>query len=227
MEKFSVHTGIGVPLRETAVDTDQILPAAYLKRITKTGYEDALFAVRRRDPEFVLNQEAYKHGSVLVAGRDFGTGSSREHAVWGLRDWGFKAVLAPRFGDIFRGNMGKQGLVAGVISDACAETLWQLLESQPGIEITVNLEEKTVTCGDFTDSFEIDDYTRWRLQEGLDDIALTLRDADLIREYEERRPSYKPRTLPQRHLPAAPVSSAREADMPSREGPLGAEVPLG
>ncbi|MDY5160005.1 3-isopropylmalate dehydratase small subunit [Actinotignum urinale] len=209
MEKFRKHTGIGVPFRESAVDTDQILPARYLKRITKSGYEDALFEERRRDPGFVLNQDPYKHGSILVAGRDFGTGSSREHAVWALRDYGFKAVLSPRFADIFQGNMGKQGLVAGVITDADAEQIWKILESEPGTQVTVDLENKLVTCAEFVCGFDIDDYTRWRLMEGLDDIALTLRDIDLIEEYEKNRPSFKPTSLPQRHLPNVPVRSAR------------------
>ncbi|MDY5129621.1 3-isopropylmalate dehydratase small subunit [Actinotignum urinale] len=209
MEKFRKYTGIGVPFRESAVDTDQILPARYLKRITKSGYEDALFEERRRDPGFVLNQDPYKHGSILVAGRDFGTGSSREHAVWALRDYGFKAVLSPRFADIFQGNMGKQGLVAGVITDADAEQIWKILESEPGTQVTVDLENKLVTCAEFVCGFDIDDYTRWRLMEGLDDIALTLRDIDLIEEYEKNRPSFKPTSLPQRHLPNVPVRSAR------------------
>lgn len=209
MEKFRKYTGIGVPFRESAVDTDQILPARYLKRITKSGYEDALFEGRRRDPGFVLNQDPYKHGSILVAGRDFGTGSSREHAVWALRDYGFKAVLSPRFADIFQGNMGKQGLVAGVITDADAEQIWKILESEPRTQVTVDLENKLVTCAEFVCGFDIDDYTRWRLMEGLDDIALTLRDIDLIEEYEKNRPSFKPTSLPQRHLPNVPVRSAR------------------
>lgn len=211
MDIFTQHTGIGVPLRETEVDTDQILPARYLKRITKSGYEDALFHERRKDPGFILNQVPYAAGSILVAGRDFGTGSSREHAVWALRDYGFRAVLSPRFGDIFRGNMGKQGLVAGKISDDAATRLWELLEEKPGRELTVDLEAGEVRCADATFPFEIDSYTRWRLMEGLDDIALTLRDISLIEEYEAHQPGFTPRTLPQRHLPEVPVRSARLA----------------
>lgn len=196
MEKFTTHTGIGVPLRRSAVDTDQIIPAVFLKRITRTGFEDALFSAWRRDPDFVLNDPAYAKGSVLVAGPDFGTGSSREHAVWALKDYGFKVVLSPKFADIFRGNAGKQGLVAGVMAQEDCETLWDILEDQPGTEITVSLGDKTVTAGGITLPFQIDDYTQWRLMEGLDDIGLTLREEDLIAQYEAERPSYKPRTLP-------------------------------
>ncbi|MCI6583610.1 MAG: 3-isopropylmalate dehydratase small subunit [Mobiluncus sp.] len=209
MEKFVTHTGVGVPLRVTNVDTDQIIPAVYLKRVTKTGFEDALFAAWRTDPSFVLNQDAYRSGIVLVAGKDFGTGSSREHAVWALRDYGFKVVLSPKFADIFRGNAGKQGLVAGVISQEDCDRLWEVLEGAPGTEVTVDLENRTATAGDFTCSFEIDDYTRWRLMEGLDDISLTLRDEDAIAAYEAKRPSFKPKTLPAKHLPDEPVVSAR------------------
>src|SRR5699024_3415706 len=160
MEKFTTHTGIAAPLKHSAVDTDQIIPAVYLKRVTKTGFEDALFASWRQDPDFVLNQDAYRNASVLVAGPDFGTGSSREHAVWALRDYGFRAVLSPRFADIFRGNSGKQGLVAGVITEDVLETLWEKIDENPGVEATVDLEARTVTLGDFTAAFEIDDYTR-------------------------------------------------------------------
>ncbi|GAB3122499.1 3-isopropylmalate dehydratase small subunit [Glaciibacter psychrotolerans] len=198
MEKFTTVTGVGVPLRRSNVDTDQIIPAVYLKRVTKTGFEDALFAGWRADPDFVLNQPAYQGARVLVAGADFGTGSSREHAVWALRDFGFDVVLSPRFGDIFRGNSGKQGLVAGQITEADAELLWSAIEASPGIEITVNLVEKTAHIGDLTVSFEIDDYTRWRLLEGLDDIGLTLRDEARIVEFESQRESWRPRTLPAR-----------------------------
>jgi 3-isopropylmalate dehydratase, small subunit len=196
MEKFSTHTGIGVPLRRSNVDTDQIIPAVFLKRITRSGFEDALFSAWRKDPSFVLNDPEYSAGSVLVAGPDFGTGSSREHAVWALKDYGFKVVLAPKFADIFRGNSGKQGLVTGVISPEDCESLWKILESEPGTELTVSLEDRTVTAGGATFPFEIDDYTRWRLMEGLDDISLTLRDEELIAEYESKRPSWKPKTLP-------------------------------
>ena len=196
MEKFTTHTGIAAPLRRSAVDTDQIIPAVYLKRVTKTGFEDALFASWRQDPEFVLNQPSYAGASVLVAGQDFGTGSSREHAVWALRDYGFKVVLSPRFADIFRGNAGKQGLVAGVISEADLEAVWAAIEAEPGIPMTVDLEARTATIGDLRVPFDIDDYTRWRLIEGLDDIGLTLRNEDRIADFEARREAWRPRTLP-------------------------------
>ncbi|PMB98894.1 3-isopropylmalate dehydratase small subunit [Brevibacterium luteolum] len=196
MEKFTTHTGTGVPLRRSNVDTDQIIPAVYLKRITRTGFDDALFARWRKDPDFVLNQEAYAGGSVLVAGPDFGTGSSREHAVWALKDYGFKAVLSSRFGDIFRGNAGKEGLVAAKLEQSDIELIWKILDNQPGTEITVDLESRTVTCDSLTVPFEIDDYTRWRILEGLDDISLTLGRADDIESYEASRPSFKPQTLP-------------------------------
>jgi 3-isopropylmalate/(R)-2-methylmalate dehydratase small subunit len=196
MEKISTLTGVAVPLKRGNVDTDQIIPAVYLKRVTKTGFEDALFAAWRNDPEFVLNQEPFTHGKVLIAGPDFGTGSSREHAVWALRDYGFTAVLSARFGDIFRGNSGKQGLLTGQVDEADIERLWAAIDAQPGIEATVDLVEKTATVGDLTVSFAIDDYTRWRLLEGLDDIGLTLRDEAAITEFESRRESWRPRTLP-------------------------------
>lgn len=199
MEKFTSVTGVGVPLRRSAVDTDQIIPAVYLKRVTKTGFDDALFANWRQDPDFILNQPAYQGAKVLVAGPDFGTGSSREHAVWALRDYGFDAVLAPKFADIFRGNSGKQGLLTGVISEADCEKLWATLEAQPGIEMTVDLVEKKATLGDLIVSFEVDDYIRWRLLEGLDDIALTLRNEQAINDFEARRESWRPKTLPARH----------------------------
>ena len=215
MDKFIRHTGIGAPLRRSAVDTDQIIPAVYLKRITRTGFDDALFASwRAGEPDFILNQEAYKRASVLVAGPDFGTGSSREHAVWALKDYGFKAVLAPRFADIFRGNAGKQGLVAGVVSQEDCEQLWMILETEPGTEVTVDLENRTVEAGSFRCMFSIDDYVRWILMEGLDDISLTLTQEDAIRAHEEARPAFKPRTLPAKHLPAQEVVPARAADMP-------------
>jgi 3-isopropylmalate/(R)-2-methylmalate dehydratase small subunit len=196
MEKFTVHRGVGVALKRSNVDTDQIIPAVYLKRITKTGYDDALFAAWRKDPEFVLNQEAFKNGTVLVAGPDFGTGSSREHAVWALRDYGFKVVLSPKFGDIFRGNSGKQGLVAGVISEADTESLWAAIEANPGVEVEVDLPAQTATIGDLKVPFEIDEYTKWRLLEGLDDIGLTLRDEQKITDFEATRESWRPKTLP-------------------------------
>jgi 3-isopropylmalate/(R)-2-methylmalate dehydratase small subunit len=196
MEKVSVITGVAVPLERSNIDTDQIIPAVFLKRVTKSGFEDALFYGWRQDPEFVLNQEPYKTGSVLVAGPDFGTGSSREHAVWALRDYGFKAVLSARFGDIFRGNSGKQGLLAAQLAEADIEKIWALIDAQPGLEVTVDLPAKTVTAGALTVPFEIDDYTRWRLLEGLDDIGLTLRDEARITEFEGRREGWRPKTLP-------------------------------
>jgi 3-isopropylmalate/(R)-2-methylmalate dehydratase small subunit len=199
MEKFEIFTGVGVPLRRSNVDTDQIIPAVYLKRITKTGFEDALFSAWRNDPEFVLNQEPYKAGQVLVAGPDFGTGSSREHAVWALRDYGFKAVFSSKFADIFRGNSGKQGLVAGEISEEDTEKLWAALDANPGTEITVNLIEQTATIGELSVHFDIDEYTKWRLLEGLDDIGLTLRDEQAITDFEAKRPAWMPKTLPAKH----------------------------
>lgn len=195
MEAFDTHTGIGVPLRRSNVDTDQIIPAVYLKRVTRTGFEDGLFAAWRNDPSFILNLEPFNRGSVLVAGPDFGTGSSREHAVWALMDYGFRVVLSSRFGDIFRGNSGKAGLVAGLVDQSNIELLWKLIEQNPGLELTVNLEDRTVTAGTVVVPFEIDDYTRWRLLEGLDDIGLTLRKVDEIAAFEASRPKFKPRTL--------------------------------
>src|ERR671917_1474941 len=205
MEKFTAHTGIGVPLRRSDVDTDQIIPAVYLKRVTRTGFEDGLFAAWRADPDFVLNAEPYRRGSVLVAGPDFGTGSSREHAVWALKDYGFRVVLAPRFADIFRGNSGKQGLVAGVVSQEDVELLWKILETKPGTEVTVDLESKTATADDVTVPFQIDDYTRWRLLEGLDDIGLTLQNEGDITAFEATREPWRPMTLPAKHLPSVRV----------------------
>ena len=196
MEKFTSHTGVGVPLNRSAVDTDQIIPAVYLKRVTKTGFDDALFARWRKDPEFVLNREPYTHGSVLVAGPDFGTGSSREHAVWALRDYGFKAVLSSRFADIFRGNAGKNGLVVAQLEQSDIDLLLKRIENQPGIEVTVNLETRTVHCDDLTLPFDIDDFTRYRLMEGLDDISLTLQHEGDIDTFEAQRPGFKPTTLP-------------------------------
>ncbi|MCG2622357.1 3-isopropylmalate dehydratase small subunit [Arthrobacter sp. I2-34] len=196
MEKFTTHTGIGVPLRQSNVDTDQIIPAVYLKRITRTGFEDALFAGWRKNEDFILNQEPFTRGSVLVAGPDFGTGSSREHAVWALKDYGFKAVLSARFADIFRGNSGKQGLLAAEVAQDDIELIWKELENHPGTEVTVDLSAKTVSCGTIVAPFEIDDYTRWRLLEGLDDIGLTLQHEAEITKFEAARPSWKPKTLP-------------------------------
>lgn len=196
MEKFTTHTGIAAPLKRSNVDTDQIIPAVYLKRVTKTGFDDALFAAWRQDPEFVLNQKAFQGASVLIPGPDFGTGSSREHAVWALRDFGFKAVLGARFGDIFRGNAGKQGLVVGILSEDDVERIWAEIDANPGVQITVDLTARTVSIGQIQTTFEIDDYTRWRLLEGLDDIGLTLRNEEKIAEFEARRESWRPRTLP-------------------------------
>jgi len=202
MEKFTSHTGVGVPLRRSNVDTDQIIPAVYLKRVTRTGFEDGLFAAWRNDPTFVLNREPYAAGSVLVAGPDFGTGSSREHAVWALQNYGFRAVISPRFADIFRGNSGKAGLVAAQVDEKVVQRLWDHLAAHPGASVTVDLESRTVRAGDgvpgsgpaIEAAFQIDDYTRWRLLEGLDDIGITLgHDAD-IAAYEATRPSWKPVT---------------------------------
>lgn len=199
MEKFTSVTGVAVPLRRSAVDTDQIIPAVFLKRVTKTGFDDALFASWRQDPDFVLNKPEYQGAKILIAGPDFGTGSSREHAVWALRDYGFDVVLAPKFADIFRGNSGKQGLLTGVISETDCEKLWDALESQPGTQMTVDLQSKTATLGDLIVDFEIDDYIRWRLLEGLDDIALTLRNEQAISNFEAQRENWRPTTLPARH----------------------------
>lgn len=199
MDKFTTFSGVAVPLRRSNVDTDQIIPAVYLKRITKTGFDDALFASWRNDPEFILNQEPYQHGEVLVAGPDFGTGSSREHAVWALRDYGFKAVLSAKFADIFRGNAGKQGLVTGEITEADTEKLWAAIEAHPGVKIQIDLVNKVATLGDLSVSFAIDEYTRWRLIEGLDDIGLTLRDENAITAFEAKRPAWMPKTIPARH----------------------------
>ncbi|MBH0123412.1 3-isopropylmalate dehydratase small subunit, partial [Rhodococcus sp. CX] len=195
MEAFTTHKGIGVPLRRSNVDTDQIIPAVYLKRVTRSGFEDGLFAGWRTDPSFVLNTPPFDRGSVLVAGPDFGTGSSREHAVWALSDYGFRVVISSRFADIFRGNAGKAGLLAAQVEQADVELLWKLIEQQPGLELEVDLEKRTVTAGTTVVQFAIDDYTRWRLLEGLDDIGLTLRQVDAISEYENARPSWKPTTL--------------------------------
>ena len=196
MQAFTTHTGIGVPLRRTNVDTDQIIPAVYLKRVTRTGFEDGLFAAWRNDPSFILNLAPFDKGSVLVAGPDFGTGSSREHAVWALMDYGFRVVISPRFADIFRGNAGKAGLLAAEVSHDDVELLWKLIEQNPGLEITVNLQDRTIAAGTVLLPFIIDDYTAWRLLEGLDDIGLTLRKQAEIDAYEQRRPSFNPRTLP-------------------------------
>ena len=195
MEKFTSHTGTALPLRRSNVDTDQIIPAVYLKRVTRTGFEDGLFGAWRNDPTFVLNRPERKGVSVLVAGPDFGTGSSREHAVWALMDYGFKAVLSSRFADIFRGNAGKAGLVAAQVDQDVIERLWELTEADPAVEVTVDLEAREVRAGDVVAPFDIDDYTRWRLLEGLDDIGITLSHEDDVAAYESRRPSWKPATL--------------------------------
>ena len=194
MDAFTTHTGVGVPLRRSNVDTDQIIPAVYLKRVTRTGFEDGLFAAWRKDETFVLNHDAYAAGSVLVAGPDFGTGSSREHAVWALMDYGFRVVIASRFADIFRGNSGKQGLLTAQVAQDDVELLWKYLENEPGASVTVDLVSRTVTAGDIVAPFEVDDYTRWRLLEGLDDISLTLRHEQDVTDFEGRRPAYKPTT---------------------------------
>jgi 3-isopropylmalate/(R)-2-methylmalate dehydratase small subunit len=196
MEKFIKHTGTGVPLRRSNVDTDQIIPAVYLKRVTRSGFEDGLFAAWRNDPEFVLNQEAFKKGTVLVAGADFGTGSSREHAVWALQNYGFKAVISSRFADIFRGNSLKGGLLTIIVSQEEVEALWSAIESDPETAITVDLETRMVSYNSTVLDFAIDDYTRWRLMEGLDDIGLTLKQTDSIDAFEKNRADYKPKTLP-------------------------------
>jgi 3-isopropylmalate/(R)-2-methylmalate dehydratase small subunit len=196
MEKIEKFSGVAVPLKRSNVDTDQIIPAVYLKRITKTGFEDALFASWKAEPDFVLNQPVFANGQVLIAGPDFGTGSSREHAVWALRDWGFKAVFSAKFADIFRGNSGKQGFITGVITEDETKALWDLIDAQPGIQATVDLPNQTLSLGEMKISFEIDPYTKWRLMEGLDDIGLTLRDEPAITSFESNRESWRPQTLP-------------------------------
>lgn len=196
MEKFIKHTGTGVPLRRSNVDTDQIIPAVYLKRVTRSGFEDGLFAAWRNDPEFVLNKAEFKNGTILLAGADFGTGSSREHAVWALQNYGFKVVISSRFADIFRGNSLKGGLLTVILPQADVEAMWAAVEADPTIEITVDLESRTVSCAGISHPFAIDDYTRWRLMEGLDDIGLTLKQTDSIDTFEKNRPAFKPATLP-------------------------------
>jgi 3-isopropylmalate/(R)-2-methylmalate dehydratase small subunit len=195
MEKFTRHVGTGLPLRRSNVDTDQIIPAVYLKRVTRTGFEDGLFGAWRNDPEFVLNRPEHQGVSVLVAGPDFGTGSSREHAVWALMDYGFKVVISSRFADIFRGNSGKAGLVAAQVTQDVVEQLWKLIEADPTTQIVVDLEQRTIQADALTAPFEIDDYTRWRLLEGLDDIGITLSHEDDIAAFESTRPGWKPATL--------------------------------
>ena len=196
MDAFTTHTGIGVPLRRSNVDTDQIIPAVYLKRVTRTGFEDGLFSAWRNDESFILNHEPFSRGSVLVAGPDFGTGSSREHAVWALMDYGFRVVISARFADIFRGNSAKGGLLAAQVEQPDVELLWKLLENEPGTEVTVDLTENTVQAKDLTVPFEVDEYIRWRLLEGLDDIGLSLRHADAIDAFESARPGRLPTTTP-------------------------------
>ena len=196
MDKFVTHVGTALPLRRSNVDTDQIIPAVYLKRVTKSGFEDGLFAAWRNDPEFVLNKPQYAGATVLVAGVDFGTGSSREHAVWALQNYGFKAVLSSRFADIFRGNSQKAGLLTVVLPQESIEAIWSAIEADPKISVTVDLEAKNVRYSDVVVPFEIDDYTRWRLMEGLDDIGLTLKNIDEVTAFEGKRASFKPKTLP-------------------------------
>ena len=192
MDKFTTHTGVGVPLRRSNVDTDQIIPAVYLKSVSRTGFEEGLFAAWRKDETFVLNNPSYAAGSVLVAGPDFGTGSSREHAVWALMNYGFRVVIASRFADIFRGNSGKQGLLTAQVSQRDVELIWDVIEKEPGAEVTVDLQSKTIATKGLTVPFELDDYTRWRLLEGLDDIGLTLSHEADVTSYEKTRPSYRP-----------------------------------
>jgi len=196
MEKFISHTGSALPLKSSNVDTDQIIPAVYLKRVTRSGFEDGLFAAWRSDPEFVLNKPEYSKASILVAGADFGTGSSREHAVWALQNYGFKVVISSRFADIFRGNSLKAGLLTVILGQSDVEALWSAIEEEPSLEIKVDLDTRLVSYKNQAISFDLDDYTRWRLMEGLDDIGLTLRKIDEVENFEEKRAKYKPKTLP-------------------------------
>ncbi len=195
MDAFTTHTGTAAPLRRSNVDTDQIIPAEFLKRITRHGFEDALFQAWRQDPDFVLNRPEYAGVSILVAGPDFGTGSSREHAVWALQDYGFHVVLSSRFADIFRGNSGKAGLLTALVDQSVIDQLWEMIEADPSLPMTVDLDAQTVTAGDLTASFEVDPYVRWRLMEGLDDVGITLQNQDLISEFEDARPAFKPTTV--------------------------------
>jgi 3-isopropylmalate/(R)-2-methylmalate dehydratase small subunit len=195
MDAFTTHSGIGVPLRRSNVDTDQIIPAEYLKRVTRTGFEEGLFAAWRKDETFILNNPLYAAGSVLVAGPDFGTGSSREHAVWALMNYGFRVIISSRFADIFRGNSGKEGLLTAQAGQGDVELIWKLLENEPGAEVTVDLQSRTITAKGIVATFKVDDYTRWRLLEGLDDIGLTLRHEAEVTAFEGKRPSYKPTTI--------------------------------
>ena len=196
MEKFISHTGSALPLRRSNVDTDQIIPAVYLKRVARSGFEDGLFAAWRSDPEFVLNKAEYSKASILVAGADFGTGSSREHAVWALQNYGFKVVISSRFADIFRGNSLKAGLLTVILGQSDVEALWSAIEAEPSLEIKVDLQTRLVSYKNQAISFDLDDYTRWRMMEGLDDIGLTLRKIDEVENFEEKRAKYKPKTLP-------------------------------
>ncbi len=196
MDKFETHTGTALPLRRSNVDTDQIIPAVYLKRVTKTGFEDGLFAAWRNDPDFVLNQPQYAGATILVPGPDFGTGSSREHAVWALQNYGFRVVIGSRFGDIFRSNAGKSGLVVAEVDHKIIEELWDFVEAHPDHPLTVDLREQTITADGFETAFDIDPYTKWRLLEGLDDIGLTLRHVDHIEAFEQDRRTHLPKTLP-------------------------------
>lgn len=225
MEKLTVVTGVGVPLRRSNVDTDQIIPAVFLKRVTKTGFDDALFYAWRRNPDFILNRPEYSQGRILVTGADFGTGSSREHAVWALHDYGFRVIICPRFADIFYGNTAKNGVLAAIMPQESVELLWKLLEEEPGRSMTVDLIERTVTCDDVVLPFEVNDYTRWRLMNGYDDIDLTLQHEDDITAYEQMRAKrfpFKPRTIPAKHWPEQRISSAREQDDSQWAGPLSA-----
>jgi len=196
MDKFTEHTGTAVPLRRSNVDTDQIIPAVYLKRITRTGFEDGLFnAWRTNEPDFVLNRPAYQGATILVAGPDFGTGSSREHAVWALHDYGFKVVISPRFADIFRGNSLKAGLLTIELGEKIVQRLWDDIEENPATQVTVDLVERQVRWSGEVHEFELDDYSRWRLMEGLDDIGLTLRHMDAVDAYEQTRKPWLPTSV--------------------------------
>jgi 3-isopropylmalate/(R)-2-methylmalate dehydratase small subunit len=209
MQEFKVHKGVAAPLKRSNVDTDQIIPAVYMRRLTKTGFEDVVFENwRTNDPDFVLNQEIYKASSILVAGPDFATGSSREHAVWALKDFGFRVILSSRFADIFRNNSGKQGLLTAVLEQADIEAIWSILEANPGLEIEIDLERKVVQADGAEFGFEVDDYIRYRLLNGLDDIDLTLAHLDEIEQYEAKRPSFKPKTLPAFTRGEAKIESA-------------------
>lgn len=223
MEKLTTITATGVPLRRSNVDTDQIIPAVFLKRVTRTGFDDALFYAWRRDPNFVLNQPEYRDGKILVAGPDFGIGSSREHAVWALHDYGFRVVIAARFADIFYGNTAKNGVLAAIMPQESIELIWKMLEEEPGRQMTVDLETRTVTIDDVVLPFEVNDYVRWRLMNGYDDIDLTLQHEDDIAAYERMRAEkfpFKPKTLPVVTEEVETVESAREPEAVEWAGPL-------